>query len=141
MRVRAPFGGRLFLRFYLFQVLIIVVAALSILVAWRLVIQPGKQREEGAIIYLGEWVLRQIDRPDQLQRELDNMERRFDVKIAVYTADGRAVAREGAPSWPPLDRPTLERLKRGHLVALPNNGVAVGAFGEAGQLLSYALVA
>src|SRR5882724_11113885 len=98
MRVRAPFGGRLFLRFYLFQVLIIAVAALTILVAWRLVIEPGKQREEGAIVYLGEWALRQIDRPEQLQRELDNMERRLDVEIAVYTVEGRAVAREGMPT-------------------------------------------
>src|SRR5882757_3492127 len=87
MRVRAPFGGRLFLRFYLFQVLIIVVAALTILVAWRLVIEPGKQREEGAIVYLGEWVLRQMDRPELLQRELDSMEKRFDVKIAVYRSE------------------------------------------------------
>jgi len=135
----ATFGRRLFFRFYLYQVILILMGCAATALLWRGVIEPGKDRQRGAVIWVGEWALRQTKEPDQLQRELDEMQKRFAVRVTVYRPGGGIVAHTGA-LLPPIDGPTSTRLLKEQAVDLPSGSVVVGSTGEGGRLTGYAIM-
>ena len=138
-RAFAKFSRRLFFRVYLYQVIVILVCLAAAGLLWRGVIEPEKDRERGAMRWVGEWALRQMEEPAHLQRELNEMQKRFAVCVTVYRPDGGVVAHTGA-LLPPVDGPTSARLPNETAVELPSGAVVVGSTGDGDRLTGYAII-
>ncbi len=136
----AMLGRHLFLRLYLYQVLIIVALVGTYLVLKQTVFEPQEHLKQGGMLYLGEWALRGSDQPERLQRELDALEERIGLSLAVYSPDGRLLIQSGPRPAPRLDAGTAIRLARSGELELAANITAVGQRDSSGRLRSYAIV-
>ncbi len=111
-RLAAMLGQHLFLRLYLYQVLIIVALVGTYLTLKQTVFEPQEHLKQGGMLYLGEWALRGSDQPPRLQRELDALQERIGLSLAVYSREGRLLIQGGLRPAPRLDEETLVRLER-----------------------------
>src|SRR5260370_18782113 len=105
----------------------------------RTVFEPQEQLKQGGMLYLGEWALRGSDEPARLQRELDALQERIGLSLAVYSREGRLLIQGGLRPAPRLEEETLARLERSGQVELAANMTAVGQRDSNGSLLSYAI--
>ncbi len=105
-RLAAMLGQHLFLRLYLYQVLIIVALVGTYLTLKQTVFEPQEHLKQGGMLYLGEWALRGSDQPQRLQRELDALQERIGLSLAVYSREGRLRSpwRAGRGAGAPLSR-------------------------------------
>jgi signal transduction histidine kinase len=139
-RLAAMLGRHLFLRLYLYQVLIIVALVGTYLMLKRTVFEPQEQLKQGGMLYLGEWALRGSDQPARLQRELDALQERIGLSLAIYSREGRLLIQGGLRPAPKLDAEALAHIERSGRVELAANTTAVGQRDSNGRLLSYAIV-
>ena len=133
-------GRHLFLRLYLYQVLIILALVATTLVLKRTVLEPHEQLAQGGLRYLGEWALRESDQPEHLQRELEALRERIGLSLAMYSREGRLLVEDGARLEPKLDSETLARLERSGWLELATSRMAVGLRDPSGRLLRYTIV-
>jgi signal transduction histidine kinase len=139
-RIAAMLGRHLFLRVYLYQVLIILALVATTLVFKRMVLEPHAELAQGGMRYLGEWALRESDQPERLQRELGALRERIGLSLAMYSRGGRLIVQDGARPEPELDTETLARLERSGWLELAPHRTAVGLRDPSGSLLAYAIV-
>lgn len=131
----------LFFRLYVYEVAVVALVFLALASSWHTFIDHGEGRTDKALLYLGEWALRQSDLPERLQREFDVLGKRLDLRAAVYTADGRLVATTGAPLESSIDASLLQTLMKQGTVQLPGGGIAVTSSGQTNPPAAYAIVA
>jgi two-component system OmpR family sensor kinase len=137
--VAATFSRRLFVRFYLYQAVVILTFGLAAFLLWGVFLAPARERSRDAVAWASEFAVGEMDEPARLQRALDGMQRRFEIRVTVYAADGHVVAHTGNV-LPPVDPPTVARLLRGETVDhLPDDAVAVGRRAADGRLLGYGI--
>lgn len=139
-RFPALLGRHLSLRLYLHQMLVIVGLAATFLVLKFSVLDAREHMKQGALLYLGEWALRESDQPERLQRELDELQERVGLSLATYSREGRLLVKGGQQPAPPLDAQALGRLERAGAFELDGNSTVVAQRDASGRLLAYAVV-
>lgn len=121
----ASVGRRLFVRFYLYQLLVIVTSTATAFLVGSL-FDKSTNRDRGAVVYVADWAVRELPDPVRLQHELDEMNRRFLIRATVFDAHGQVVAGTGSP-LPPLAAKDVAKLGSVDALDVSDQTLAVGS--------------